>query len=79
MTLYKFLPKAYVEPFLDGQVYCQSLAAFQQSEDRERGDTEEGLRIYRPPSLVLTKSTGETLIGRDLCKTVEEHGLADTA
>lgn len=75
MTLYKFLPKDYVEAFLDGQVFCRSLSDFQQFEDRERGDHEEGVRVYRPPSLIITKSSGETLIGRDFASTV--RGSAD--
>jgi len=61
LTLYKYLPHQFAEPFVaNGEVLCRSLSYFLACEHDERGDYLEGTRSYEPATgLEITKQTGE--------------------
>jgi hypothetical protein len=49
MALYKFMNSKYVESFLDGKIYCQTLAFYQRHEAQGTvGDKHEAMRIFAP-------------------------------
>ena len=49
MALYKFMNSKHLESFLDGKVYCQSLAFYQRHEAQGTvGDKHEAMRVFAP-------------------------------